>query len=653
MRETDLIDYTGMMEKVHERGWTLPIKVLHIDEGQDLSPLAHALAHQFGEVCSTVSWYGDSNQCQPAGEIVQTIKGPKDIKDIDPNIDQLYSYARCDGRIYGSCRGGKSFKKASHLYSGKIYTVQCGDRISKSTYNHRWLAKWRMEARDTGYNVVYLMEKNGWFRIGWCQLFNTIGRLHLTIRGNLEKAERIWILKLVDNKPDGSFYESLFAAQYGIPTILFKQVVGGSAAPYYTDAFIEKFFSMLDPVEQRSRVERLLKDCGKYFNCPIYDRDQAGTQTSSCIMEVHACNLIPELMSLVITDNLKTVEHETLDSITTTDVENEPVYGLDVDKYHTYITTSGIVTHNSIYRFAGAMPENFMDLPHTDEVILDQSYRCSPGIVNYANSVISKCRRWEQADYKPCMSYGEGKRYFLSEPDLSLPGTHMILSRAKYQVEPWIAWLIANGIPYYNPYRKDALMWNPCDTQIFRALRTHQALTAGEDVPLGDFLIMLKHTQAKHCFNARGGKKDADTMAKEAIAQKRLTLSIIDMDQMSFNPAFLEGQKGQGAWQSAQDFFLIKENNASELLKQMIARDTLTERPRVIVGTQHSIKGGSADYVWIDPAWPGRVRQNVIGKAGTQDYDDEVRLAYVAITRARRGVGIVHPKRGFDDGCIY
>ncbi|MCX5840696.1 MAG: ATP-dependent helicase [Deltaproteobacteria bacterium] len=369
MRETDLIDYTGMMEKVYERGWTLPIKVLHIDEGQDLSPLAHALAQQFGEVCSTVSWYGDSNQ--------------------------------------------------------------------------------------------------------------------------------------------------------------------------------------------------------------------------------------------------------------------------------------------SIYRFAGAMPESFMDLPHTERVILDQSYRCSPSIVNYANSVISKCQRWEQAEYKPCMSYGEGKRYFLSEPDLSLPGTHMILSRAKYQVEPWIAWLIANGIPYYNPYRKDALMWNPCDTQIFRALRTHQALAAGEDVPLGDFLIMLKHTQAKYCFNARGGKKDADTMAKEAIAQKRLTLSLIDMDQMSFNPAFLEGQKGQGGWQSTQDFFLIKENNASELLKQMIARDTLTEQPRVIVGTQHSIKGGSADYVWIDPAWPGRVRQNVIGKAGTQDYDDEVRLAYVATTRARRGVGIVHPKRGFDDGCIY
>ena len=370
MRETDLIDYTGMMEAVLHHGWTLPIKVLHIDEGQDLSPLAHALAHQFGEVCHTVSWYGDANQ--------------------------------------------------------------------------------------------------------------------------------------------------------------------------------------------------------------------------------------------------------------------------------------------AVYRFCGASPESFMDLPHTEKVILDQSYRCSPGIVNYANSVISKCRRWEQAEYRPCMDYGEGARYFMDEPDLSLPGTHMILNRAKYQVEPWIAWLIANGIPYYNPYRKDAAGWNPCDTQIFKALRTHKALVRGDDVPLKDFLIMLKHTQAKNCFNARGAKKDADAIARQAVAQQRLTLSIIDMDKMGFTPAFMEGQGViGGGLKSAQDFFLIKESNSSALLKQMIARGTLDDEPRVVVGTQHSIKGGSADYVWVDPAWPGRVRQNVIGKAGTQDYDDEVRLAYVAITRARRGVGIVHPKRGFDDGCIY
>jgi superfamily I DNA/RNA helicase len=72
-------------------------------------------------------------------------------------------------------------------------------------------------------------------------------------------------------------------------------------------------------------------------------------------------------------------------------------------------------------------------------------------------------------------------------------------------------------------------------------------------------------------------------------------------------------------------------------------KEYFQEPPRVYVGTIHSVKGGESDNVYIDARLSPKIEKTLLhGRNRVNDFNTELRVAYVAATRAKNKLGIMN-----------
>lgn len=284
----------------------------------------------------------------------------------------------------------------------------------------------------------------------------------------------------------------------------------------------------------------------------------------------------------------------------------------------------------AIYRWAGADVEHFIGLEGEVEV-LGQSWRCPPQIQEASAHVINGVVHRRPKKWQPRKGRGVIKRIVdFDEADVddawrddSATSPVLVLARNLYVLEEQVAPLLRERGIVYEMNGKSSIPMNA-----LRAAETWELLKKGKKCSLGDCRAMYDMMNPKNAqgqANVKHGFKGLKGFGQE----EDLMLSMRDLIQhggLLVNTKLL--------WHDALDRMPGEE--LSYMLAARRRGEQLRSSPRVRLSTIHSAKGAEADHVVLMTEMAYRTAQEAL-----QNPDDERRVWYVGVTRARQRLTIV------------
>lgn len=606
------------------------LRVLAIDEAQDSSQLVDRVCRRLAasDTVERIWISGDPYQCQPAGTPVLTLSGYKNIEDLDPAADRLVSFIRREGRF--SCSGSEFEIASREVDSSSLIEITLADGTKHvSTDNHKWVVRTRGRK---GTYATYIMAKGGRWRIGTVQVFagkpsKKNGSFRLKMRMNQEAADSVWILKVFDTDRDARCYEQIVSCRYGIPQVTFRPPMG--VRTNLDEGYIEEVFNSLGDLTKNG--EDCLYDHGlspDHPMCRKADRCKNGPMASRLI---HAANLLPGIHLVPKMDENKKCEWVGIVSCRRLPSGSPTrVWSMNVRKHHTYVTRGGVVTGNSIHSFAGGDYRLFLGWDAV-ESIMPRSYRCPDSILKLGE----RCLRQMKSGYRDRgIAPAEHDGVIRTSPDaadaislaLDDPSV-LILGRCKYSLDLYEDYLVSKGIPY---------SWVD-KTHGTKSLSGYAALWSlehgepckGEDWGNAVSMLSVKDTELGELLFR--GEKAAWS------AGKRNHVDVVIPEDWYYDMAgaapALRNLIKTGRWVNAIE--PKSRDKAARWYKS--AKEHGVEcacNPRIRLSTIHSAKGLEADTVILSSIVSNAVER---GRNALEDlHDEECRVAYVAVTRARR-----------------
>ncbi len=308
---------------------------------------------------------------------------------------------------------------------------------------------------------------------------------------------------------------------------------------------------------------------------------------------------------------------------------------------HTDVFIVSLDDDQCIYEFLGANPSYMLDgISESNTRVLSQSYRLASAIHEYSQGWVSRLgsRRYAK-EFKGRDDPGaveRDSRLKFAQPEALVDrveqaaeeGTCAILTTCGYMLHPILDELKKRGLTFGNPYcgRGD---WNPLGSgkragRLISFRECHVAFVNGDANTLSDPRVWEWVGDIRTAGNLQKG-------AKKAMSERAVNMGFISEYG---TPALVEAtHRGDPGW-------LIDNTIKSASYEYPVAVyrrhgiDALVERPKIIVGTIHSIKGGEADSVVILPDLPyAAIKELSINRVRAKDA--LIRQFYVGFTRAR------------------
>jgi hypothetical protein len=236
-----------------------------------------------------------------------------------------------------------------------------------------------------------------------------------------------------------------------------------------------------------------------------------------------------------------------------------------------------------------------------------------------SSNIITSIKNRYEKPYKPKDEEGAiDKCQHLDYIKWSDEGTVLLLARNVYLLKRYEGMLRKRGMPYVMRGG-----FNSVKTGHVEAILAWEALRKGEAITGRSAKRMYEYIRTGRNLK-RGGKTtilqlhDKDLVAKEQLIENHHLVSVDEIWHDALDAIELD----------QREFYLA-------ILRQ---KRKLTAPPLIAINTIHGVKGGEADHVIVlaDMSWKTY-----------QEYqkapDQEHRIAYVAVTRAKKRLTIIQP----------
>jgi len=256
-----LLREDGGVRNYYQNKW----QYVHIDEYQDTNRVQYEISKLLVGKNQNICVVGDADQCILPNTMVKTELGEKRIDKIKKG-DKIISATG-----HGETNISNVLKVKKRKYIGDIIEIKTKKGfVLKTTPEHIFFSKFNL---DKNIYYVYLMyRKDKGFRIGIVKGNRKTGRpdgqieeqIGFIVRSNQEKADRMWILKVCENRQEASYWESYFSFNYGVPTVVFFD---NGRKTVMNQKYIDKLFKEM---ETEKKVEKIFNDLNLYFDYPHY-----------------------------------------------------------------------------------------------------------------------------------------------------------------------------------------------------------------------------------------------------------------------------------------------------------------------------------------------------------------------------------------------
>ncbi|QDT41104.1 Putative ATP-dependent DNA helicase YjcD [Gimesia alba] len=293
----------------------------------------------------------------------------------------------------------------------------------------------------------------------------------------------------------------------------------------------------------------------------------------------------------------------------------------------------------AIYGWSGASPGHFMnwDVLPKNKQILQQTYRCPSPIIRLGEGILKGCSDYWDRGIKPAEHSGSVENDIFNgswissvRPDQSW----LLIARTNFQANRIGKRLDALNIPWRNS-GKGNNKWNaPVRHKTILALL---ALERGQAITGDEWLSILKNIRSRNgkVYFSRGTKKEWE--------QKDVSGMLTDLEHIA-------------DWGGTADFVKLVKTHAwrtriEGTSEYMEALDqwgyAATAEPQVKVGTVHSVKGAEADNVVLLTSISHQILRGQDSQGG---FDEERRVEYVAVTRAKERLIICNERNSVKKG---